>query len=239
MASWDAFLTDTDKEVLKVWGKTKLNGFGEHPALMIIDDYYCVLGTERKPILESIKTWPISCGEAGWQAVDRTAELLAIAREAGIPVIHTRDLEGFPSPWQRWREPGRNSLDHLPPELRAKANQIVDEVAPIPGELVVEKAGPSAFTGTPLMFHLNFHSIDTIVVCGETTSGCVRASVVEGATYRYRMVVVDECCFDRTEASHQINLFDIHMKYGDVVDLQTAKDYFHAVGAKNKALVPA
>src|SRR5207253_10624607 len=117
-----------------------------------IDDYYAVLGTERQPILESIKTWPVSCGLAGWEAIDRTAELLAIARENGVPVVYTKDLEGFPSPWQRWREARRNSLDHLPPELRAKANQIVDEIAPAPGDLVIDKAGPSAFTGTPLMF---------------------------------------------------------------------------------------
>ena len=239
MPGWDAFLTDVDKEVLKFWGKTKLNGFGERPALLIIDDYYAVLGTKREPIVESIKTWPVSCGLAGWEAVDRTAELLAVARENGIPVIHTRDLEGFPSPWQRWREPGRNSLAHLSAEDRAKANQIVDEVAPIEGELVIEKAGPSAFTGTPLMFHLNYHAIDTLVVCGETTSGCVRASVVEGSTYRYRMIVVGECCFDRTEASHHINLFDMHMKYGDVVHLQTAKKYFAEIGAAKKSLVPA
>ena len=104
MAGWDAFLTDLDKEVLNVWGKTQLNGFGERPALLIIDDYYAVLGTERQPILESIKTWPVSCGLAGWEAIDRTAELLAIARENGVPVVYTKDLEGFPSPWQRWRE---------------------------------------------------------------------------------------------------------------------------------------
>jgi nicotinamidase-related amidase len=101
---------------------------------------------------------------------------------------------------------------------------------------VLKKAAASAFHGTPLVFHLNYHEIDTIVACGETTSGCVRASVVDGATYRFRMSVVEECTFDRTEASHFINLFDMNQKYADVVSLGTATGYFDQIGSK-KGLV--
>src|SRR5207247_1258293 len=80
---------------------------------------------------------------------------------------------------------------------------------PGPGETVLKKSSPSAFWGTPLVGHLNFLGIDTIIACGESTSGCVRASVVDGATNRMRMIVAEECVFDRHEACHAINLFDM------------------------------
>ncbi|MBW7458145.1 isochorismatase family protein, partial [Paenibacillus sepulcri] len=91
---------------------------------------------------------------------------------------------------------------------------------------------PSAFQGTPLLFQLISLGIDTVICCGETTSGCVRASVVDGATHRFRMGVVEECVFDRTEASHWMNLYDLNQKYADVVMLDSVKDYFRKVGAK-------
>ena len=84
---------------------------------------------------------------------------------------------------------------------------------------MLRKTAPSAFWGTPLAAHLNLHQIDTLIVCGEATSGCVRASVVDAASYRYRVQVVEECVFDRHEATHALNLFDMHQKYADVISL--------------------
>jgi nicotinamidase-related amidase len=109
-------------------------------------------------------------------------------------------------------------------------------VKPVAGELVIEKAAPSAFQGTPLAFQLQSLGIDTLIVCGETTSGCVRASVVDGATARFRMGVVKECVFDRTEASHYINLYDMHHKYADVVSLDMAKEYLAGMAVKEPLL---
>jgi len=229
MATWDDFLTEQDRQHLAVWGKKGLDGFGERPVLLMVDLYYGALGHERKPILESIQSWPMSCGLEGWAAVDRTVPLLAAARTNGIPVIYARGLTGFPSDWFRRgdRASGRNrSLDRLTPEQRALANEIVAELAPQPGELVIEKAAASMFAGTPLLFHLHAIGADTLIICGETTSGCVRAAAVDGVTNRFRIGVVGECCFDRTQASHHVNLFDIHQKYGDVIDARTATDYF-------------
>jgi maleamate amidohydrolase len=237
MAGWDAFLTDQDKEHQKVRGKKELNGFGKTPAVLVIDDYYSVLGLEREPILDSIKTWPMSCGLEGWEAIDKTVELLASARTNDIPVIYCHSLEGFPAPWSGRKPSGSSPLSKLPAEVRARANEIVEEIAPQPGDLVIKKSAASIFQGTPLLFHLNYEGIDTLVTCGETTSGCVRASVVDGATYRYRMSVVEECCFDRTQASHWINLFDMHQKYADVIDRFQAAEYFETVAAAKK--IPA
>lgn len=226
MVTWSDFLTPRDKEHLAVtWQKTEPFGFGQNPAVLVIDDYYSVLGLERESIMDSVKTWPMSCGLEGWEAIDRTAELLESAREAAVPIIYIKGMDTpFEAPWGS-RAPRSSRLSHLPEEVRLKANEIVEEVAPQEGDLIIQKAAPSAFQGTPLTFYLQYHGIDTLIVAGETTSGCVRASVVDGATHRFRMGVVEECCFDRTEASHYVNLFDMHQKYADVISLKEAYSY--------------
>jgi|SRR5579871_5116389 len=229
MAVWDKFLSERDQQHLAASGQGNRprKGFGQRPALLIIDDYYGVLGTKPEPLLEAVKTLPMSCGEEGWEAIHRTQELLAAARAAHIPVIYSTGISDFPSPWTGLSNGGRSRLTD---EQRAMEYTIVDEIAPQPGELVVHKASPSAFFGTPLIAHLQFNNVDTVIACGETTSGCVRASVVDGCTYRFRMGVVEECTFDRTEASHAINLFDMNQKYADVVSLAETIQYFDAIG---------
>lgn len=224
---WEKFLTERDKEHLRLSGRRDQRpfGFGTRPAVLVVDDYYAALGTERKPILESVLDWPMSCGLDGWAAIDRTVDLLKVARQTATPVIYVTLLENFPSPWARET---KNTADRLPEAGRERAYQIVDELRPHEGDLVIAKTAPSGFHGTPLLFHLNYLSIDTLLVCGETTSGCVRATVVDGATYRYRMGVIEECCFDRTEASHWINLFDMDQKYADVIGLEAATSYLRS-----------
>jgi maleamate amidohydrolase len=108
-----------------------------------------------------------------------------------------------------------------------RMSDIIDEVAPLPGELVIAKAGPSVFSGTPLLGQLTARRIDTIIVCGESTSGCVRAAVVDGCTQRFNMIVAEECVFDRTQASHAINLFDMNQKYADVLPLEEIIAHLH------------
>jgi nicotinamidase-related amidase len=235
MAGWDAFLTEQDKQHLAIWGKKANDGFGERPVLLVVDVFHAALGHERKPILESIRDWPMSCGLEGWEAVDRMVGLIAAARANGVPVIHARALAGFPSDWFRRGDKGdrRNrAVEHLPPEIRALANEFVPQVAPLPGELVIEKVCASVFAGTPLLHHLRAIGADTVIVCGESTSGCVRAAVVDAVTYRYRVGVVGECCFDRTQASHWMNLFDMHQKYADVIDMAAAVEYFVSTGVR-------
>lgn len=241
--SWDPYLTERDHAHQAASGFGKQGddraGFGENPALLVIDDYYSVLGLERQDIMESVRKWPFSCGLEGWEAIDKTAQLIAAARKNGIPVMYVRGFDHFDEykrlgHWGSRAGQGKPRPDRrsaLTEEEAAKSMVIVDEVAPQPGDLVLEKAAASAFHGTPLLFQLNHLGIDTVIACGETTSGCVRASVVDGATFRFRMGVVEECTFDRTQASHYINLFDMHSKYADVVFLHEAVEYFDAIGA--------
>ena len=244
--SWESFLTERDREHLAASGFGKAgddrSGFGDNPALLVIDDYYSVLGTEREDILESVKRWPSSCGLEGWEAIDKTAELIASARANGVPVMYVRGYDHFDDfkkigHWSSRAGQGKSRADRLAKLTDEEARLsmvIVDEVAPQPGDLVLEKAAASAFHGTPLLFQLNHLNIDTVIACGETTSGCVRASVVDGATFRFRMGVVEECSFDRTQASHYINLFDMHSKYADVVFLEETTRYFDTIGATKR-----
>ena len=225
MAGWDRYLTEQDKQHIAISGKQGQYGLGVRPVILVIDVYYRSLGNERKPLLESIKDWPRSCGLDGWAAVDRMVGLLAAARAKNVPVVYTRGLSGF-SKINIQAEKNGKSRNRGGDRLPGLANEIVAEVAPQSGDLVIDKTAPSAFSGTPLMHYLRMVGADTLIVCGEATSGCVRAAVVDGASYRYHVGIVGECCFDRTQVSHWISLFDMDQKYGDVIDVKTTTDYF-------------
>jgi maleamate amidohydrolase len=219
---WDAFLTAQDKAGAA--GRPELRfGFGERPALLMIDLYRWVFGDRPQPLLEAQRDWPSTCGMAGWNAIPHIQRLLAAARSAGIPVIYSTDADLQRTGLIGWAKSARIGATAVSsPEMaerKRRANEIIDEVAPLPGELVITKASPSVFWGTPILGQLNARRIDTLIVAGESTSGCVRSAVVDGCTNRFNMIVAEECVFDRTEASHAINLFDMHQKYADVLPL--------------------
>ena len=235
---WDKFLTEQDKAHVAM-GENKQVGFGEKPALLLIDLYRWVFGDRPQPILEATKEWPASCGLAAWDAIPAIQTVLQAARDAGIPVIHAtgRDDDGLAG-WSTGRQVYGNA-DRSPEavERRNRRNDIIDEVAPIDGEPVMRKDSPSAFWGTPLIGHLTAHHVDTVIAVGETTSGCVRASVLDGCTNRFRMIVVEEVVFGGPDAAHAINLFVMNQKYADVLPLADVLEYLGEVGAKRGAAV--
>lgn len=227
---WDRFLTENDRAHLAASTRRKV-GFGARPALLMVDLYRNVFGDRPEPLLDAIKTWPGSCGPAAWESLPHIQRLLAVGRAAGIPVLHATGLDSSGVPgWSEaaHRDAGPRSSPFSPEtadRLRRRYD-IVEEVAPLPGEPVFRKASPSAFWGTPLIGQLVYLGVDTLIVAGESTSGCVRATVVDGCTYRYRVIVVEECVFDRHEASHAINLFDMDQKYADVLPLAEVLAHF-------------
>jgi maleamate amidohydrolase len=238
---WDEFLTPQDKLASTTRGDRRF-GFGERPALLMIDLYRWVFGDRPQPILEAIRDWPSTCGLAGWEAVPHIQRLLGAARAAGIPVIYSKDTDLDGSAVIGWAKSARGEAPSAPSPLspamadrRRRMNDIIDEVAPLPGELVITKAAPSVFWGTPLLGQLTARRIDTIIVTGESTSGCVRSAVVDGCTNRFNMIVAEECVFDRTQASHAINLFDMNQKYADVLPVDEIIEYL----ARRTARVPA
>ena len=229
---WEPYLTAQDRAHLAMTGPKSI-GFGEKPALLLVDLYRWVYGDEPQPLLEAVADWPGSCGLAAWDAIPHIQTLLEAARRAGIPVVHLTGLSN--SGVESWSALKKDTRGGANPTVKTAAKptvkdeaaldrerrrfDIIDEVAPVDGEAVLYKTSPSAFWGTPLIGHLNHLGVDTIITCGESTSGCVRASVVDGCTNRYRMIVVEECVFDRHEATHAINLFDMNQKYADVLPL--------------------
>ena len=224
--SWRDFQTEQDRAHFEQWGKTQPRGFGSSPAVLVIDVYYWALGVRREPLLESIKTAPGSCGMAGWNAVDCITDLLALARGNDVPVVYAKGLD----PPAKWRT-DRKGLSRAAPDVVARANEIVDEIAPQPGDVVIEKASPSALFNTPLPTMLAELGIDTLICCGESTSGCVRATVVDANSRGFKVGVVEDCTFDRVEMSHHVSLFDMDQKYADVVSLGQIAEYFGSQGA--------
>ena len=125
-----------------------------------------------------------------------------------------------PPGWRNWKSSQRKKPPHNP-----ETNNIVREIAPAENDTVIHKHRPSIFFATPLVSMLNGLETDTLLVCGCTTSGCVRASVVDAFSYGYRVVLIEECTFDRGQATHKINLFDMNAKYADVLSVTEVKDY--------------
>jgi maleamate amidohydrolase len=232
---WDRFLTEDDREHLAQMKPKTPTGFGTKAAVLSLDNYRGAIGDRRVPLLDSIQEWPNSTGLAGWEALDRISELLAAARAAGLPVIHLTGLATEASGVPNWRarsgERGASGSNPAPLDRHRRRYDIVDQAAPLPGEVVLTKSAPSAFFGTPLLPYLIGEGIDTLIVVGETVSGCVRASVVDGCSNRLRMIVVEECVYDRHEATRAMNLFDIDQKYGDVLGFAEVMDWIgsHAV----------
>ena len=228
---WERFLTEQDRAHVEASGHT-LKGFGQRPALLMIDLYRWVFGDRPQPLLEAVKEWPGSCGLAAWESLPHIQSLLATAREVGMPVVHVTGLPEGESGVHGWasahKRRGRAAYMGDSDRRTDDRYDIVDEVAPIAGEAFLKKSSPSAFYGTPVAAHLTELGVDTLIVAGESTSGCVRASVVDGCTHRYRVVVAEECVFDRHEATHAINLFDMHQKYADVLPLAEVQEWMHA-----------
>jgi nicotinamidase-related amidase len=226
---WDRFLTEEDKAHLAASREKKGYGFGKKAAVLSVDNYRNGVGDRPEPLLEAIKTWPSSTGLPGWKALGHISELLAAARKARIPVIHTTGLgeeeSGMPNWTARRGGRGKDQRTEEEQERFLRRYDIVEQAAPLPGEVVLKKNSPSAFFGTPLAAHLIGEGIDTLLVCGESASGCVRATVVDGCSYRLHMIVVEECVYERHEASLAMSLFDMDQKYGDVISLSAALDW--------------
>ncbi len=219
---WNNFLTERDKAVFGDAGYGARAGFGKKPALLVIDVNYNFCGDTREPILESIKKYRNSCGEDAWDALPVIAKLAEASRAKGIPVIYSTG-DGRDDGWDRggwaWKNT-RQSEDREAPPTRTSnrnGNDIMDEIAPGPKDIVIEKLKPSVFNGTALMGHINNLGADSLIVTGTTTSGCVRATVIDAFSLNLRVTIAEEGCFDRSQASHAINLCDMNAKYADVI----------------------
>jgi maleamate amidohydrolase len=193
----------SELDIYKRQGFANSVGIGERPALVLVD---FVLGFID----------PAHFGGGNIEpAIDRTVGLLAAARERGWPVAHTRVVyadDGSDAGAFARKAPGLLKLTETSP-----LSQIVAKVAPVAGELVVRKRQASAFFGTDFGSWLAWRRVDTLVVAGCTTSGCVRATVVDAVAHNLRTIVATDCVGDRAMGPHEANLFDMGQKYADLM----------------------
>jgi len=149
--------------------------------------------------------------DVGWDAVRNIQPLLALFRQKSWPVL-------YPHVARKVATEGGRLAEKVPAimNIADKGYEFVSEIAPVAGDVLLPKKHPSAFFGTALVSHLVDLSADTLVVTGCTTSGCVRGTVVDGFAYNFRVLVPQECVYDRSATSHAVNLFDMASKYADV-----------------------
>jgi nicotinamidase-related amidase len=226
---WNKFLTERDKQVFAAAGYGARAGFGKRPALLVIDVSYAFTGDDpEEPILESIKRWRNSCGAESWVAIRHIRKLIDKAHERELPVIYTTGVRRADL-WDSggWR--AKNTRSKEVPVSNRNGYDIVDEIAPSAKDLVITKQKPSGFFGTPMTGYLTQLGCDSVIVTGTTTSGCVRATAVDAFSYNYRVAMVEEGCFDRSQASHAMTLCDLGAKYADIVKAEEVLAYFDSL----------
>ena len=193
---------------------------GKRPAVAAIDFTYSFVGIDA-PIAESVKKWPKSAGEFAWKAVRSAKKVIEAARSANVPVYYTiasgelRSSAGFGS------------------KTRREANDfgaitVVEELKPQSGDRLVRKTYPSGFFGTNMISLLVRDHVDTLIVMGGTTSGCVRATVVDASSYHLNVLVVSDAVFDRIQISQAVNLFDMKLKYADIISSRNIIKYLRS-----------
>lgn len=204
-------MTTAEDNYAGVWGNRV--GFGQRPALLLID-FMQGYTTAGAPLF----------APGVVEAVAQSVGLLAAARAQGIPVIHTniRYHPGHFADGGMWVKKAPVMKDMVEGNPLAT---FCPEVLPLASEVVLTKQYASAFFGTSLAPMLHAMGVDTLIMLGCSTSGCVRATAVDAVQYGYRGIVVRECVGDRHQAPHEANLFDIDNKYADVVSRAEALDY--------------
>lgn len=180
-------------------------GIGPNPALLVID------------FVNGFADPNVFGGGNIQAAIDHTARLLAAARQHQLPIVYSTNVYAADG-----SENG--AFTRKVPELAnihpgSHGAEIVEALAPRDGERVIEKHYASAFFGTDLAGWLAHRGVDTTIVTGCTTSGCVRATVVDAVSYGFAPIVPRECVGDRADGPHEANLFDIDQKYADVMPL--------------------
>jgi maleamate amidohydrolase len=204
-----------DKNYAGVWDSRL--GFGEKSAIIVID------------LLQGYTTEGSALYAPGVvECVKEVPELLDAARAKGVPIIHTRVLYTAPN-----YEDGGVWIKKAPVlrdlVLGNPYAEFCEEVVPKPGEPIIVKQYASAFFGTSLVATLNGLRVDTLIITGCTTSGCIRATAVDAVQHGYRPICVKECVGDRHDGPHEANLFDINAKYGDVISKEETLEYLNGL----------
>ena len=216
----------SDETTREIYERARLGQsvtLGTHPAVLVVDFSRGFTDPEG------------TLGSDLAREVEATNRVLAVAREREIPVIFTTiGFEPSLKDASLWLEK-LPALEEL--IVGSKWVEIDPRLERREDETVVLKKGPSAFFGTNLPSILNSQDVDTVVLCGATTSGCIRATAIDLLQYGYPTLVPRECVGDRAQGPHEANLVDIQAKYADVVSVEEALAYVESVAPKSGAPV--
>lgn len=223
---WDDLLTDTDRIVIEKGGYGQSRGLGKRPMLVIIDAQPNYIGAD-KPIAEQLDEWPSGGGDIAWKGIRKIEQLKQQAEQLNIPVLYTRNVQKktiqFDSFSTKAKRDQTKYIDGNP------ASDILECLTPSPQNIVVDKSYASAFFGTPLISYLVKLQIDSLIIVGGSTSGCVRATAVDAVTHNFNVAIVEDAVFDRIELSHKAALLDLWMKYCDVLTSEDITQYLKEV----------
>lgn len=217
---WDAaafrqaHLSDEERQALGIAGYGGRSGLGARPVLLVVDLTVGFCGQPGDSLVEAVARYPHASGPAAWRAVPEVRALVESARKSEVPVVFTRPTPPSMSsaPTNRWDDKNDRQQD-----LPNDAYDIVADSGFGPDDLLLNKEEPSAFGGSPLARWLIGLGCDSVIVAGCTTSGCVRATVVDAFSLNLRVTVAGDACFDRVRVSHEAGLFDMDLKYADVL----------------------
>jgi maleamate amidohydrolase len=230
--TWDALLTPEDRAVIDRGRWAQRAGFGKRPALILVDCQYYMAGI--RGAADNAQKYPLACGEAAFAAIDQMARLLKASRKAGIPVLYTRyvvdPVNDDVGMFHRKIGAGVGRGENLY-FAGTHSAEIVEELKPLPTEIVIDKKKFSAFFGTPLLSLLIDRRVDTLIIVGGSTSNCVRAAALDSTQYNYFTIVPEEAVYDRLLAVHKLNLFDINRSYGDVMPVDEVLAYLATVAS--------
>lgn len=216
---WEDFLTEDDKKLVAQRSLRTPHGPGKVNALLLVDMQVTACGIDA-PIVDQLDRFPGSCGPHAWKSIPVQQRLLAAARAAGMPVIYSKHIfHGYT---------GMTQATGTVFAATDPRSEVPPEVAMADGDILVEKQTPSCFAFTNLHLIAQQMGIDGFLVVGNSTSGCVRATCVDGEAMGYKMQVIEEGVFDRIELSHAAALFDMQFKICDVIDESRALEIIDA-----------
>jgi len=224
---WEALLSAEERAVIEGGRYGQTRGLGRAPALLVIDCQWNYIG-EDAPITEQQARWPAGGGARAWEAVRTIERLVPAARAAGVPVIYTRNVQKRTTRFDMVSQ--KAGWDHTRTLDEDAGSQIVPGLAPHADDIVLDKAYASAFWATPLLTYLVNMRVDSVIVTGVSTSGCVRATAVDAASHGFRPAVVPDAVADRIQLSHAATLLDLWMKYADLLDGHEIERYLADLG---------
>ncbi len=209
---WDPYIPEPF--LSKVAQQRESPQITKNSALLVVDLYNLVFEGGDRSVHEDglLDQFPAACGEKAYQAIQPTNQLIGLFRDKGLPIFFsTKDFEKSQKDGNATLRPRKKA--------RAEDYQIFPEIDFRPTDNLVKKLRASAFFNTGLNDQLAKLNVVNLFVVGESTSGCIRASVVDAFSLGYQVCVVEDCVFDQNLVSHAVNLYDMQHKYGQVTEL--------------------